>query len=161
MTEPKTRKPKAKAPEPKPLPPILAFFGNHRFLSNFYLCPVTVEGIAFTCSEAAFQAQKTLDLRIRQQFAPLTPSASKSQGRCLRLRPDWDRVKDDVMRMVLKAKFDQNHDLRQLLIETAPRHLEEGNTWGDIYWGTVGGVGQNMLGKLLMELREFYVREAA
>ena len=165
MTETKarTRKSPKKAVEPPPPPPpaISIFFGNYRFLSNFFDCPVRVDGIRYQNSEAAFQAHKTQDVRIRKQFGLLTPSVAKSQGRRLPLRPDWDAVKDDIMRTVLRAKFDQNPDLKKLLVETYPRHLEEGNTWGDTYWGTVGGSGMNMLGKLLMELREFYVRGEA
>lgn len=144
-----------------PITPITVFFGSYRFLSNFFLCPVELDGIRYTSSEAAYQAQKTLDTRIRKQFALLTPAAAKGQGRRLPLRRDWEQVKDEAMRQVLKAKFDQNPDLQKLLLETRPRHLEEGNTWGDTYWGTVNGVGENRLGELLMELRETYAQAGA
>lgn len=36
---------------------------------------------------------------------------------------------------------------------TDDAELVEGNTWGDRYWGVVDGVGENRLGKLLMERR--------
>ena len=48
----------------------------------------------------------------------------------------------------------QNAELRIKLLETGNEHLEEGNTWGDRIWGTVNGVGQNRLGKILMRVRE-------
>lgn len=55
---------------------------------------------------------------------------------------------------ICKAKFSQNEELRNRLIETGDEHLEEGNTWGDRIWGTVNGIGENRLGKILMRVRE-------
>lgn len=59
------------------------------------------------------------------------------------------------MKEICKAKFDQKEELRQQLL-TGNEFLEEGNTWGDRVWGTVDGVGQNHLGKILMEIRKEY-----
>ena len=67
---------------------------------------------------------------------------------------DWDAVKTTYMYEIVKAKFMQNAELRIKLLETGNEHLEEGNTWGDRIWGTVNGVGQNRLGKILMRVRE-------
>lgn len=55
---------------------------------------------------------------------------------------------------IVKAKFTQNEDLKQRLLETGDMYLEEGNTWGDRTWGTINGKGQNRLGKILMKVRE-------
>ena len=55
---------------------------------------------------------------------------------------------------VVRAKFDQHPDLAQKLLETGDEELVEGNTWGDRYWGVCGGKGKNMLGKILMRVRE-------
>lgn len=52
------------------------------------------------------------------------------------------------------SKFLQNPDLRDALIATGDAVLEEGNSWGDIYWGKVNGRGTNMLGQILMDIRE-------
>ncbi len=58
------------------------------------------------------------------------------------------------MREALKAKFTQNEDLKNILLETGDAILVE-HTENDNYWGDGGdGNGKNMLGKLLMELRE-------
>ena len=74
------------------------FDGEYFFLSNFYQCPVTYDGIAYGSSEAAFQAQKTLDIEKRKYFGTLDPSKSKREGRRLvDLRSYWDDVKDKVM----------------------------------------------------------------
>ena len=55
---------------------------------------------------------------------------------------------------IVLAKFTQNPDLKKKLLATGDEHLEEGNTWGDTIWGTVDGVGENRLGKILMRVRD-------
>ena len=70
------------------------------------------------------------------------------------LREDWETVKIDVMRDVLKSKFSLNSELREKLIATGDVELIEGNHWNDRFWGVCRGKGQNHLGKLLMELRK-------
>jgi len=55
---------------------------------------------------------------------------------------------------ICKAKFSQNTELKKRLLSTGNEHLEEGNTWGDKIWGTVNGIGENRLGKILMRIRE-------
>ena len=55
---------------------------------------------------------------------------------------------------IVLAKFTQNPDLKEELLATGDEHLEEGNTWGDAIWGTVDGVGENRLGKILMRVRD-------
>ncbi len=72
------------------------------------------------------------------------------------MRKDWEQVKVQIMKEICKAKFDQNEDLKKQLLATGRQTLEEGNTWGDRIWGTVDGVGQNYLGKILMEIRKEY-----
>lgn len=127
------------------------FRGEYYFLSNFYESPVKYQGITYRNNEAAFQAQKTFS--DRECFANLDPSSAKRKGRCVQLRSDWEKVKLDEMYNIVKAKFEQNTDLKNKLLATGDSHLEEGNTWGDKIWGTVGGKGQNNLGKILMRVR--------
>jgi ribA/ribD-fused uncharacterized protein len=137
---------------------IKEFSGVYRFLSNFHEAPVTVFGLTFPSTEAAYQSQK--EPARAKEFTILTAGLSKKLGRKITLRSDWDEVKDDIMWEVLQAKFDQHEDLRKDLLLTGDAHLEEGNTWGDRYWGTMDGTGKNMLGKLLMHLRQIYQDEA-
>ena len=132
---------------------INSFQGNYHFLSNFYSCPVTWDGITYQNSEAAFQSAKVLDKNIRLTFANLNPSDAKRKGRHVVLRPDWEDVKYDIMYEIVLAKFSQNDTLKRKLLETHHQYLEEGNTWGDKVWGTVHGLGENHLGKILMGVR--------
>lgn len=135
------------------------FEGQYRWLSNFWHCKVEYEGQSYQSSEAAFQAAKTLDENKRQMFEHVTAGQSKKMGRKLELRPDWEKVKDDVMYNVLKCKFDQNTKLKEKLINTGDSELVEGNWWGDQYWGVCRGEGQNKLGKILMKLRKEYIKD--
>lgn len=139
---------------------IKSFSGKWFFLSNFYRCTVPYNGIEYKSSEAAFQAQKTLDDQERLKFVNVTPSESKHLGRSVKLRSDWEEVKDNIMFDIVKSKFDNNSDLKIELLETGDRDLFEGNTWNDKYWGVVHTenelIGKNNLGKILMKLREEY-----
>lgn len=68
-------------------------------------------------------------------------------------RPDWDAVKFDVMREILRAKADQHEYVRRKLLATGNRLLVE-DSWRDDVWGWgPNRDGQNMLGKLWMEIR--------
>lgn len=133
---------------------INSFRGDYYFLSNFYPAKVTYEGVTYESNEAAFQAQKTLDMAERRRFAGMGPSEAKKAGRRIKLRRDWEQVKEGIMRRIVHAKFTQNKDLREKLLATGSAALEEGNNWGDRTWGTVDGVGRNLLGKILMDVRD-------
>lgn len=130
------------------------FRDKYYFLSNFYNVKVEYLGNTYLNNESAFQAQKTYKPEERLQFSNLNPSESKRLGRRIKLRPDWEEIKFDVMYEICQAKFTQNKDLKEKLLATGEEVLEEGNTWGDRIWGTVNGKGQNNLGKILMRIRE-------
>ena len=136
---------------------ICLFDGDYDFLSNFYECNVTYDGIEYQSSEAAYQAQKCQSKEERYRFKDLTPMKAKRLGRKVVMRTDWDDIKVDVMRKIVSAKFDQNPDLKQKLLDTKDEELIEGNYWGDTFWG-VDKYGENHLGKILMEIRGQYVR---
>ncbi len=136
------------------------FDGEYAFLSNFYECNVTYNGLTYKNSEAAFHAQKTLDEAERKQFTTLDPSASKKMGRRITLRSDWESVKTKIMYEICYAKFSQNEDLKAKLLATGDEYLEEGtywhdNTWGNCYCEKCKDIhGENRLGAILMEIRE-------
>lgn len=133
---------------------ITDFRKDYFFLSNFYPCHVEFDGLTYLSSEAAFQAQKTIDPRRRKFYTELSAKDAKASGMIESLRIDWEKVKLGIMYDVNYAKFTQDTRLKNRLLETGDEHLEEGNKWGDKFWGTVKGVGENHLGKILMEVRE-------
>lgn len=68
-------------------------------------------------------------------------------------RKDWDVVKVGIMREILRAKVAQHEYVRRKLLATGDRELVE-DSWRDDFWGWgAGRDGQNMLGKLWMEVR--------
>ena len=117
---------------------------------------VTVGGIQYMNSEAAYQAQKTLDPSVRAAFSGYNPGRAKGMGRQLAVRPDWYEIRLSVMEEVVRAKFTQNPDLAKKLVDTGTMPLEEGNYWGDTFWGVDlnTGKGENNLGKILMKIRD-------
>ena len=130
-----------------------SFRDEYFFLSNFYECPVTFGGITYQNNEAAFQAQKTLEPAMRERFAGMNPTSAKHAGRRVSLRADWEEVKADLMYQICRAKFSQHPDLAQKLLATGDEMLIEGNNWGDRTWGMVNGKGKNLLGQILMRIR--------
>lgn len=131
-----------------------SFREEYYFLSNFYHVDVEYDGIVYKNTEAAFQAQKVLDDNEKLLFSDLYPREAKKLGRRVKLRKDWNDVKDNYMYEICKAKFTQHEDLAEKLLETGDEELVEGNTWNDTYWGVCNGKGKNQLGKTLMRIRE-------
>jgi hypothetical protein len=133
------------------------FEGDYAFLSNFYESPAVYEGVLYPTSEHAYQAAKAVYPWDRAKILEArTPGMAKRLGKQVTMRPDWDEVKIEVMRDVLVSKFQHNSELRQKLIDTGDAYLEEGNWWGDTFWGVCKGKGQNKLGLLLIQLRNLY-----
>jgi ribA/ribD-fused uncharacterized protein len=146
---------------------VLGFFKEHRYLSNFHLHSIEYEGIIYPSNENAYQAAKTLNFEERLKFASLDPSKAKSMGRSISLREDWlselntelflgdliTQVRDKIMYDLNVIKF-SNPYLRNLLLSTGDKYLEETNWWRDDYWGSFNGQGLNKLGRILMRIRD-------
>lgn len=135
--------------------PILGFKDDYRFLSNFwYARQVDLGGVEYEFNEKFYMVHKTMFPEERAAIMEAkTPGECKRAGRKATLRLDWEDVKNQVMLEGLRLKFGQNPYLAIQLLGTEYRYLEEANTWGDTYWGTCNGVGRNMLGILLMQVR--------
>ena len=132
---------------------INGFHGEFRFLSNFAPVTVEYEGMSFPSVEHAYVAAKTTDLEKRREIQQVpTAGQVKRLGRRLKVREDWEDIKVDVMRDLLIQKFSQE-PYKTKLIQTRGYYLEETNTWGDTFWGVCEGVGDNVLGWILMEIR--------
>jgi ribA/ribD-fused uncharacterized protein len=132
---------------------INSFEGEYAFLSNFYEHPISNGVITFPTNEHYFQAMKTLEDDERLAIArAATPGQAKRMGRSVKLRPDWESIKLDVMETAVRIKF-TDPELAAKLIATGDEELIEGNWWNDTFWGVCNGVGENHLGKILMKVR--------
>jgi len=125
--------------------------------SNFSRHSFEIEGTPWQTVEHFFQAMKFPGTEhedaIRRAPAPMIAKQMGNDHARL-LRPDWDAVKDDVMRRAVRAKFEQHSDIRAVLLGTGDEELIE-DAPDDYYWGCgIEGTGKNMLGKILMEVRE-------
>jgi len=131
-----------------------SFSGEYRFLSNFYMIDVEFEGMVYRSVEHAYQAAKSTDLSIRkhiQQF--LTPGKAKRFGKSIEIREDWERVKVGIMYELIRKKFN-NEELKSKLLDTGDLWIIEGNNWNDTFWGYCNGDGRNVLGVILMNVRD-------
>lgn len=133
--------------------PITQFRGKWTKFSNYSLCSVWFDGHIYNSVEHAYQAAKSTDEATRREIRHCpTPNQAKKLGRTITIRPDWETIKVEVMRGLLKEKFAQEPE-RSLLKSTGNAELVEGNWWGDVFWGVCDGKGENWLGRLLMEIR--------
>jgi ribA/ribD-fused uncharacterized protein len=140
---------------------IRGFFEKYRPLSNYDTTPFKIDEHIFKSGEHAFHYYKTINPEWRQKILEAeTPSEAKKLGRICPMRPDWETNKVDIIRKVLFHKFDQNPDLKELLLSTGFKYLEETNDWNDTFWGVCNGAGENNLGKILMYIRaQFLIAE--
>lgn len=125
--------------------------GDYYFLSNMYPCKISTEYGTFRCAEAYFQAMKCPERA--EEFLNINGFNAKKLGRQVPLREDWNKVRLRIMSEVLKAKFDQNPELKAQLL-ACKDYIQEDNDWGDTFWGMCNGRGKNHLGKQLMFLRD-------
>lgn len=138
---------------------ITRFAAEYRWLSNFALAVVQLDGVSYPTVEHAYQAAKTLDISERNQISSCaSPGEAKRAGRHVTLRGDCESVKVSVMRELLRQKF-SIPKYALLLTATGDAMLIEGNNWGDTFWGICRGEGQNRLGRLLMSIRHELIEE--
>ena len=131
--------------------------GDYGCFSNFSRHTVKLGGKTWPTSEHYFQAQKFKDPALREKIRRAsTPSIAAHFGRDRKnpLRVDWESVKVAIMTEVVRAKFMQHADVRATLLSTGDAQLIE-HTENDSYWADGGdGRGKNMLGVVLMRVRE-------
>ena len=125
--------------------------------SNFSPHGFTLDGKQWQTAEHYFQAMKFVGTPqedvVRQAPDPMT-AKNRGGDRNQPLRPDWEVVKDDLMRRAVRAKFEQHPDIHAVLLGTGDETLIE-NAPNDYYWGCgAEGTGKNMLGRVLMEVRD-------
>jgi len=141
---------------------IAGFFGEFHFLSNFEISPFADRfGTKWASNEHYYQAHKTADADWKKRIQEAeTPGKAKGLGRKAPMHKAFELTKEIIMVRGLRYKFQQNNALREKLLATGSSILIEENNWGDQYWGQCNGIGQNMLGKCLMIVRdEFAIYE--
>ena len=140
---------------------------NERFggLSNMAPgFPIFVNGVRIRTSEALYQAcrfPRRPDVQ-RQIVDDASPMTAKMRSKPFRgdTRPDWEAVRVNVMRWCLRVKLSQNWEtFGRLLTSTADMPIVEKKVRRPDFWGACEMpdgtlVGMNVLGRLLMELRE-------
>lgn len=125
--------------------------------SNFSSHGFELDGVYWPTSEHYFQAQKfagTPHVEQIRQVKTAKDAAKMGRDRKRPLRPDWEQVKDDIMRKAVLRKFETHADIREILLATGDELIVE-NSPIDYYWGCgADGSGKNRLGQILMEVRE-------
>lgn len=142
------------------MPDVIRFYSvtdDYGELSNFAPYSIQLDQHTWPTVEHDFQANKFLDKTYQQKIRKTsnpTQAAILGRDRKQKLRKDWESIKVQVMRRALEAKFQQHPELCDLLLGTGDAKLIE-HTENDAYWGDGGnGKGKNMLGQLLMEVRQ-------
>lgn len=145
---------------------IKGFQGKYRILSNFAIHnPIGIplpwgssNAVMYYGNnvEALFQSAKSLVPSQIKIISSSDPSSAKRLGRRCNLRTDWELIKEDVMYYLLKTKYQNVKEFKDLL-DSIPKDkvIVEFNTWNDKEWGVCSKtfIGKNKLGNLLMKLR--------
>lgn len=150
---------------------------TYGYLGNFHRCSITInldkKGTDHTFSSSEqlfmyFKAKTFNDHEIAMEIARCNdPKIAKELGRKVKLfdNTTWDKVKHLIMETVLYAKFEQNPELKEKLLQTGNKILVEASA-KDTIWGIGLSLsdkdifekdkwkGQNLLGKCLMKVRE-------
>ncbi len=126
-------------------------------VKQFCPCTIVLNGIAYPSVEHAYMSAKSDDVRwyLKCTDENIKPGAIKKMSRKILLVSNWDSIKIEVMLECLNQKFNQE-PYKTLLIETGDAYIQEGNFWGDTFWGVDLNtkIGENHLGKFIMEIRE-------
>ena len=144
----------------------MKFRGNYAFLSNFHPAEVTIRLLdgsvrSVPTVEHGFQAMKCQYLSQQVEIAECaTPVFAKRMAGQVAPRQDWLERRYDIMSKLVQQKFKYHPELQAQLLATGQMPLVEDNEWHDNYWGNCtcqrcsANNGNNMLGKILMEVRE-------
>jgi hypothetical protein len=137
---------------------------DHYYLSNFSAFTLQWKGWRFDTSEAAYQWEKFAYMNNANQhecnicyairWADSAHNAFKiAESNKFSISPSWNKDKLEVMRMILREKANQHEYVRRKILQTGDLELIE-NSWRDNFWGWgLNRDGQNMLGKIWMEIR--------
>jgi ribA/ribD-fused uncharacterized protein len=127
--------------------------------SNFSPHSIYLDGFDWPTSEHYYQAHKfdgsPFPARMHQIRQAPTPELAAALGRdrTFPIRPDWEAVKWEVMYRAVLCKFQTHGEIRNILLGTGDELIVE-NSPRDWFWGCgADQTGQNLLGKMLMQIR--------
>jgi hypothetical protein len=129
----------------------MEFKDEYWFLNNMCETPITYKDLTYRNVEAAFQAQKCPDRA--EEFVNLKGFEARKLGRKIKPRKDWNDVKESIMLELLEIKFSRRKYKKKLL-RTEDEEIIYDNNWKDTFWGRYDGEGENVLGKLIMSIRD-------
>ena len=134
---------------------ITEFRGEFSWLSNFFPIKIEYDGIVYPSVENAYQAGKLINKKDREMFIDITPGQAK---RLWRNYPTYNLTEEfrlNLMYQLLSIKFNQE-PFKSLLCATGDCYIQEGTRWFEPFWGKQlsTGEGKNMLGHLIMNIRE-------
>lgn len=136
--------------------------------SNFGRPPLVIDGVAFDCSEKVFQVMKFADQVSRREVYLAKGQTMKMKAKHFEkagtVRADWGEIIVDAMKFCIAEKYRQSAEFRQALEESRGLFIVEDqtsfpkknpDTWGAKLSGDgTLYVGPNLMGRLLMELRD-------
>lgn len=142
-------------------------------LSNFAKTPMVVNGIEFACVEQLFHYIRLNNEEERTEYLKLIPNLGlKMKAKAFEKRgierADWREIAVDVMRFCLNNKFQSSEKFRKALADSGSKYIVEDesnrknkpDSWGVVFdVDTNEYYGKNIMGRLLMELREKGVLE--
>ena len=133
------------------------FEDEFEFLNMFYNCKITIGKLTYLNAYAAYIASKCKNENDRRAFTRLSGIKAKKKSNSITVRDDWDNVKVDIMREIQIAKFEQNPELKEKLLKIDGT-IENLVMNKDTFWSKnmIHNKGKNMLGKILMEIRDSY-----
>ena len=150
---------------------VIPFRADSNPLSNFFKCSITLDDRVFQSSEHAFQFTKAMFLKSDNLAESIYSASSPHEAKTIAAQlishnnmADWLKINVDVMRKILRAKWNCSGRFRQTLMSTSGMTIAEATS--DMFWGV--GVapnlalhtkpnkflGRNQLGRSLMELRD-------
>lgn len=146
---------------------------NERYgcLSNWFEASFVIDGINYNSAEQYMMFKKALLFNDAENASKIMDAASPKICKALgkKVKPFdsaiWDQHKYNIVYDGIKAKFEQNPDIRAVLLATGDSILVEASPFDNI-WG-IGLTarqakeispeewpGQNLLGKILMDVRK-------
>jgi ribA/ribD-fused uncharacterized protein len=134
---------------------ITEFQGEFRWLSNFFPVQIEYEGLTYPSVEHAYQAGKLINIEDRKLFLIMSAGQAKKLWRNYPTYNLTEEFRLNLMYQLLSIKFNQE-PFKSLLIATGDCYIQEGNRFGDTFFGYClkTNQGKNHLGQMIMNIRK-------